>query len=46
MSISNHRKPWRAENGNAWWLLCQPSPKVISATHQLFRESSVVSKLR
>jgi hypothetical protein len=24
-SISNQRRPWRAVNGNAWWLLCQPS---------------------
>src|ERR1700733_9210051 len=30
----------------AWWLLCQPSPKVRSATQKLLRESSAVSKRR
>ena len=30
----------RAEAGNAWWLLCQPSPGTRSATSQLFRASS------
>jgi len=35
-SISNQRKPWRAENGKAWWLLCQPSPHATIATNQLF----------
>src|SRR5450759_2490 len=43
MSNSYHARPWRAETGCAWWLLCQPSPNVRSATHQLLRESSRVS---
>ena len=46
MSNSYQARPWRAETGCAWWLLCQPSPKVRSATHQLLRESSRVSKRR
>jgi len=33
-------------DGWAWWLLCQPSPPVSRATHQLLRESSRVSKRR
>src|SRR5579871_4932039 len=42
MSISNQLRPWRAENGKAWWLLCHPSPKESKATHQQFVERSVV----
>src|SRR5215469_640807 len=45
-SSSYHLRPCRAETGCAWWLLCQPSPPVSSATHQLLRESSRVSKRR
>src|SRR5215210_3325825 len=45
-STSYHVRPWRAARGCAWWLLCQPSPKVRSATHQLLVESSVVTKRR
>ena len=45
-STSYHVSPWRAAVGCAWWLLCQPSPKVRSATHQRFVESSAVSKRR
>src|SRR6185369_8774879 len=45
-SISYQASPWRAEVGWAWWLLCQPSPKVSSATHQLFLESSDVENRR
>src|SRR5438128_994252 len=45
-SNSYHARPWRAEVGCAWWLLCQPSPNEISATHQLLRESSRVAKRR
>ena len=41
-STSYHARPCRAEVGWAWWLLCQPSPKVRIATHQLFFESSLV----
>ena len=29
-------------NSKAWWLLCQPSPKASSATHQLLRLRSPV----
>ena len=32
-----------AERGKAWWLLCQPSPSVTSATHQRFVERSRVA---
>src|SRR5947209_2489162 len=45
-SNSYQAMPWRAEVGCAWWLLCQPSPKEIAATHQLLRESSRVAKRR
>src|ERR1700757_2676681 len=45
-STSYHLRPWRADTGCAWWLLCHPSPPVSSATHQLLRESSRVSNLR
>src|SRR6202453_2392666 len=45
-SISYQVRPWRAETGKAWWLLCHPSPPVSRATHQLLRESSRVSKRR
>ena len=38
------RSPWRAEVGNAWWLWCQPSPSDTSATTQLLRLSSSVTK--
>ena len=40
MSIWKRPSPWRAEDGKAWWLLCQPSPKTSAATTQLFRASS------
>src|ERR1039457_6497301 len=46
MSNSYQVRPWRALTGWAWWLLCQPSPPVSSATHQELRESSLVSKRR
>src|ERR1700682_4772358 len=45
-SNSYHARPCRAEVGCAWWLLCQPSPNVTRATHQLLRESSRVAKRR
>src|SRR5262245_28584677 len=45
-SNSYHARPCRAEVGCAWWLLCQPSPKVKRATHQVLRESSRVAKRR
>src|SRR6185295_3614226 len=46
ISNSYQAKPWRADVGCAWWLLCQPSPNVRIATHQLFLESSLVWKRR
>src|SRR5215469_3317841 len=46
MSNSYQARPCRAELGWAWWLLCQPSPKVNNATHQLLRESSRVANRR
>ena len=46
MSNSYHARPWRPDTGCAWWLLCQPSPNVSIATHQLFVESSRVLKRR
>src|SRR5688572_28236338 len=46
MSTSYHARPCAADVGCAWWLLCQPSPKLSAATHQLLRESSRVSKRR
>ena len=39
-SIWKRCRPWRAEAGKAWWLLCQPSPKTSTATTQLLRDSS------
>src|SRR5262249_34934255 len=43
-SNSYQARPWRADCGCAWWLLCQPSPKVSIATQKLLREASVVRK--
>ena len=31
-------RPCRAEVGNAWWLLCQASPKAIGASQARLRE--------
>src|ERR1017187_6937173 len=45
-SNSYQASPCRAEVGWAWWLLCQPSPNEMSATHQLLRESSRVANRR
>jgi hypothetical protein len=45
-SNSYQASPWRADTGCAWWLLCQPSPNVSSATHHEFFESSRVAKRR
>src|SRR6266516_273702 len=45
-STSYHLRPWRDDVGWAWWLLCQPSPKVSSATSQLFVDLSRVEKRR
>mmetsp|Transcript_8495 Transcript_8495/g.35477 ORF Transcript_8495/g.35477 Transcript_8495/m.35477 type:complete len:214 (-) Transcript_8495:964-1605(-) len=42
MSICHHSKPCLAENSNAWWLLCHPSPNARMPIHQLFRERSPV----
>src|ERR1039457_3492609 len=46
ISSSYQARPWRTERGSAWWLLCQPSPNVNTATHQLLVESSRVPKRR
>src|SRR5918993_2009295 len=46
MSTSYHARPCAADVGGAGWLLCQPSPKLSAATHQLLRESSRVSNRR
>src|SRR5690242_5049369 len=46
ISSSYQSRPWRTQLGSAWWLLCQPSPNVNSATHQLLVELSRVSKRR
>src|ERR1700752_5139313 len=45
-SNSYHFMPCRAETGWAWWLLCHPSPRVNTATHQLLVEGSRVGKRR
>ncbi len=39
-SICHHLRPWRAEVGKAWWLLCQPSPKARRPKMGLLREWS------
>ena len=44
MSISHGLRPWRAEVGNAWWLLCHDSPNDSGASHSRLRDSSPVSK--
>src|ERR1051326_4012873 len=45
-SNSYHARPCRADVGCAWRLLCQPSPKLNSATHHVLRESSRVLNRR
>src|SRR5579862_2732732 len=45
-STSYQVSPCRADVGCAWWLLCQPSPNVKSATSQLLVERSRVEKRR
>src|SRR5215212_10073504 len=45
-SISYHLTPCLAAAGNAWWLLCHPSPNVNKATNQLLVESSDVLNRR
>jgi hypothetical protein len=45
-SSSHQRRPWRADVGNAWWLLCHPSPKAITPKKRLLRLWSWVSKGR
>ena len=44
VSNCHHSRPWRAENSNAWWLLCHPSPKARAATTPLLRLRSPVAK--
>ncbi len=38
--------PCSAEVGNAWWLLCQASPKVKNESQNRLRDSSFVPKRR
>ena len=38
--------PWRQAYMKRWWLLCQPSPSVTSASTKLLRLSSAVSNRR
>jgi hypothetical protein len=45
-SISRRRRPWKAEVGNAWWLLCQDSPKVKSDSQATLVDSSSVANRR
>ena len=45
-SICQRRRPCRADDGNAWWLLCQPSPRTSTAISQLLRDSSRERKSR
>lgn len=45
-SISHHSRPWRADCGKAWWLLCQPSPKDTAATHQQLVDRSPANRER
>src|SRR5262249_36779594 len=45
-STSHQYRPFTAELGNAWWLLCQPSPPRTMPSTQLLRLPSAVSNLR
>src|SRR5207249_6124281 len=38
----HHLRPCRADHGNAWWLLCHPSPNAKTAVTTLFRLPSAV----
>ncbi len=42
-STCQRPRPWTAEVGKAWWLLCQASPRVGIAISARLRDSSVVS---
>ena len=46
MSSSQGRRPWNAEEGKAWWLWCQDSPKEIHESHQTLRDSSLTRNRR
>src|SRR3954452_16015389 len=39
-------RPWRADVGNAWWLLCHASPNVKNDSHNRLRDSSPVANCR
>ena len=39
-------RPWRAEVGKAWWLLCHASPKASGASQARLRDSSPVANGR
>ena len=45
-SISQHRRPWTAERGNAWWLWCQDSPNESSESQKTLVEWSSTAKRR
>ena len=45
-SNSHQRRPWNAERGNAWWLLCQASPMEGVASQNTLPEWSSVAKRR
>ena len=45
-SSSRRRSPWNADVGNAWWLLCQDSPKVESDSQATLLDWSLVTKRR
>src|SRR3984885_6473095 len=45
-SSSQRRSPCSAEVGNAWWLLCQASPRESGASQARLRDSSPVSNRR
>src|SRR4030095_4403998 len=45
-SNCHQNSPWRADVGKAWWLLCQPSPRLSSATAALLALWSPLAKGR
>ena len=46
MSSSRVRRPWKADVGKAWWLLCHDSPNVASESQATLVDASSVSKRR
>src|SRR5882724_12703947 len=45
-AASKRRRPWKADEGNAWWLLCHDSPNEIRLSSQTLRLSSDDRKFR